>query len=62
MNGSSRKYTGGQSRDQSLFENGVMWNETEFVQSFDRMSGLLKRSDFFSRSHADGHHVVYGCI
>ena len=25
VNGSSRKYTGGQSRDQSVFENGAMW-------------------------------------
>ena len=25
MNGSSRKYTSGQSRDQSVFENGAMW-------------------------------------
>ena len=25
VKGSSRKYTGGQSRDQSAFENGAMW-------------------------------------
>ena len=35
LNGSSRKYIGGQSQDQSLFEDSVMWaeNETESLLS-----------------------------
>ena len=33
VNRSSHKYTGGQSRDQSLFENGMMWGETERLLS-----------------------------
>ena len=57
VNGSSRKYTGGQSRDQSVFENGAIWMRLSLLIISTGRVG----SDFYSTSHPDGHHVMYGC-
>ena len=61
VNGSSRKYTGGQSRDQSLFENGTMWDEPESLLTMLSIStGRVGGWRGVISTHPGGHHVMYG--